>query len=189
MVQVALLQGPIAAAADQAAAALLSGHPSSDTSKAQEWIKQQANSLAAQTSLAHHLPKSELMFLPDVMTRSAHQASPATCVAAAAGHGSRSGDGGDGDGNGGVVIASHGVPVQADQQEAPGIRGKSAPTAASIAEHDRHLLSNDGPVHPEPVSWLEWEQQLQVTVTCPAPLAHTKLEGTCLCALCGRLCI
>lgn len=190
MVQVALLQGPIAAAADQAATAVLSGHLSSDTSKAQEWIKQQANSLAAQTSLVHNQPESELMFLPDVMTRSAHQASPATCVAAAAaGHGSHSGDGGDGDGNGGVVIPSHGVPVQADQQEAPGIRGKSAPPAASAAENDQHLLSNDGPVHPEPVSWLEWEQQLQVTVTCPAPLAYTKLEGTCLCALCGRLCI
>ena len=166
--QVALLQGLTGAAADQAARALMSGLPSSDTSRAQQWIKQQANSLAAQTSLVHNLPESELMFLPDVMTRSAHQASPSTSVAAA---GDRSGDGG-----GGPLQAA---PGQADQQEASGAREQSAPPAASTAGKDQ-LLSNSGLIHSEPVSWLEWEQHLQVKFDCPASLAYARSEGPCL---------
>lgn len=165
MVQVALLQGLTDAAADQVAAASCSGGPSGGRSKAQHWIKQQANSLAAHTSLpmVPNLPKSELMFLPDVMIRGAQQASPTT-KAAAGGSGGVGGVGGSG-GVGGET--SHGELVQADQQQASGREEQCAPLPASTAERDQGLSSSNAIESSQPVSWLEWEQQLQVTVFCP----------------------
>lgn len=178
VVQVALLQGLTDAAADQAAAASLSGLPSGDTSKAQQWIKQQVNSLAARTSLLPNLPESELMFLPDVMTRAAHQAGPTTDATAADGGDGRAGagvsgsgggagvsgggggDGGSGDGGGGGGNPSHGGLVQADQQ-----RESSVCAATYAARGDQHLGRGQTSAPVEPVSWLEWEQQLQVTVS------------------------
>lgn len=146
-VQVALLQGLTDAAADQAAAASSGTLPNNDTSKAQQWIKHQANSLAAQTSLpvVQDLPESELMFLPEVMTRVGQPTVPATAAAALAGADAPSGR----------------EPVQADQQGSSGMRGQSA-LQAPDAERDQHTSV----ALPEPVSWLEWEQQLQVTEMC-----------------------
>ena len=181
MVQVALLQGLTVAAADQAAAASGSGLPSGDASNAQQWIKHQANSLAAQTSLVHNLPESGLMFLPDIMTRVAHQAGPtAAAAAAAAGDGFNgdggSGNGGSGGGGGGGDCGDCGDcggddpldGMQADQQKGSGRREQSAPRAAYAAEGDQHLGRGNSPAPAEPVSWLEWEQQLQVIVIFPA---------------------
>lgn len=168
MVQVALLQGLTDAAADQVAAASCSVVPSDGTSKVQHWIKQQANSLAAQTSLpmVPNLPKSELTFLPDVMIRAAQQASPTIN----GGGGGGGGQTGGGSGGGGVGDGpSHGVLVQADQPEASGRERQCAPLAASTADTDQHLSSSNAFVSPQPVSWLEWEQQLQVSVLVQRP--------------------
>lgn len=170
--QVALLQGLTDAAADQVAAASHSSAPSDGTSKAQNWIKQQANSLAAQTLLpmVPVLPKSALMFLPDVMIRAAQQASPTTNAAAgvSGGGGGQTGGGGGSGGVGGDPV--DGVLVQADQQEASGRGEQCDPLAASTAERDQDLSSSNA----QPVSWLEWEQQLQVTVFCPASLGSAR---------------
>ena len=153
VVQVALLQGLTDAAADQAAATSSSSILTGDTSKAQQWIKQQANSLAAQTSLpvVNDLPESELMFLPDVMTRVAHQASLTTDPAAAATVATATA----------AAAAPHTALVQADQQKASDTRQQSAPEA-STAERDQHIRVDDNAAFPQPVTWLEWEQQLQV---------------------------
>lgn len=185
VVQVALLQGLTDAAADQVAAASHSSAPNG-TGKAQNWIKQQASSLAAQTSLpmVPILPKSDLMFLPDVMIRAAQQASPTTHAAAGGSDGGGGGGGqtGGGGGSGGVGgDPVDGVLVQADQQEASGRGEQCDPLAASTAERDQDLSSSNA----QPVSWLEWEQQLQVTVFCPASLGSAR--SAYMVALYGRL--
>lgn len=185
-VQVALLQGLTDAAADQAAAASPNSIPNNATSKAQQWIRQQADCLAAQTSLpvVQDPPEAELIFLPENMTRAVHQSVPATDAAAA------TAAAGAADAPAGRAL------IQAGQQEAPGMTGQSV-LQACTAERDQHTSV----ALPDPVSWLEWEQQLQVTLfVCVVSLASAKHACTCTCThfaanrvhhnqLCARFCL
>ena len=157
LIQVAQLQGLSDTAADQVAAASASALVNGDASAAEQWLKQQADSLAAQSSkqAANAMPAWQLAFLPDVMTRVAagrqHDAPAAAAAAAAAAHDAGS------------------TAVQANQQEGASQLlvgtlqpGPVAPDTSAAEGSEQHVAPASAALNTEPVSWLQWEQHLQV---------------------------
>lgn len=145
--QVAKLQGLSDTAANQFAAASASAVSNGDASVAEQWMKQQADSLAAQPALSggNDMPAWQLAFLPDVMTRAAagHQLDAPTAAAAA-------------------HTDTGSTAVQANQQETAQ-RGCTAPETSVVEGSEQHMAPANAAVPIEPVSWLQWEQHLQVT--------------------------
>ena len=157
VLQVAKLQGVSDSAADQAVTASGSTpHDDGSTSSAQQWLKQQADSLAAPTSMsdAHDTHAGQLAFLPAFMTRLAtSQLTTATADAA-----------------GPSAAVPGGAAVQAEQyvaasQPQPDERTEAGNTTSSASTAAALVPQTGNPAAAaslEPVSWLEWEQQLQV---------------------------